>query len=64
MVDVDKLIKQRDEFFALRDLSAAFERLPAVVDDSYPEMRHYYESELRKFLRACAANGRFTGEIA
>jgi len=29
-----------------------------VVDDSYPEMRHYYECYLKTFIEACKNNGR------
>lgn len=49
---------QVKEFDALDALVSALRNLPAVVDDDYPQMRHYYDSALREFLRACAANGR------
>lgn len=53
-----RLDKQRKEFDTLDNLVSALRKLPAVVDDDYPEMRHYYDSALRDFLRACIANGR------
>ena len=55
---IDRLKLQKDEFDALVKLSDAYNKLPAVVDDSYPEMRHYYESFLKSFLEACKDNGR------
>ena len=49
---------QNAEFDALRDLIKQFNRLEMtpVVDDDYPEMRHYYESSLREFIRKLKAN--------
>lgn len=57
---VGRIGLQNAEFFALAELVKKFETLMnvPVVDDDYPEIRHYYESALRKFLAACAANGR------
>lgn len=56
----DRIKTQNKEFDALRELQEQFRRLclTPVVDDDYPEIRHYYESALRNFLKACAANGR------
>ena len=56
----DKIALQNDEFDALDALTEARRRvfLTPVVDDDYPEMRHYYENALRQFLDACKANGR------
>lgn len=56
--DIDKLLTQRDEFFSLQALWKAYDDLPAVVDDDYPQMRFYYERALKDFLDACAKNGR------
>lgn len=51
---------QTAEFDALQNLCECWRKLTltAVVDDDYPEMRHYYEGALRAFLLACRANGR------
>lgn len=51
---------QRAEFDAADALCKAVRAhsLTPVVDDDYPEVRHRYESALRDFLAACAANGR------
>lgn len=43
---------QKDEFNALDKLIKAYKNLPAIVDDDYPEMRHYYEGALRAFIEA------------
>lgn len=53
-----RLELQNAEFDALRALGEKFrnlERTP-VVDDDYPEVRHYYESALRAFVAALKAN--------
>jgi hypothetical protein len=55
---MDKIKLQNKEFDALDKLIKTYKNLPAVVDDDYPEMRHYYESAIRAFLEACKANGR------
>lgn len=52
----DKMRTQRSEFEALIDLEEAFKRLPAIVDDDYPERRHNYEGLLRDFIKAVVAN--------
>lgn len=61
-MDFDKMMeemkKQTAEFDALQKLYKAFTEMPAVVDDDYPEMRHYYESEMRDFIDKIKANGR------
>lgn len=55
----DKAIEsQANEFKALAELTTAHRNLPPIVDDDYPEYRHYYERALDAFLKACAANGR------
>lgn len=61
-IDLKEMIKamqpQIAEFEALNNLIKAYNNLPAIVDDDYPEMRHYYESNLKAFLNACKINGR------
>lgn len=49
---------QNKEFDALSDLAKKYENLCMipVVDDYYPEARHYYESALRQFLSALKAH--------
>jgi NTP pyrophosphatase (non-canonical NTP hydrolase) len=49
---------QNAEFDALRQLVKDFRRLEMtpVVDDDYPEMRHYYESALHALVDALNAN--------
>lgn len=54
----DRMQLQTDEFDALNELIKKYRNLPPVVDDDYPEMRHYYESAVQTFLDACVANGR------
>lgn len=62
--DYDKMMKQfakqREEFDAVVALAKAYNNLPAVVDDDYPEMRHYYESSMQRFIRAIRDNGRIS----
>lgn len=55
---MDSIALQNAEFDALTELGMKWRSLRAtpVVDDDYPEQRHYYESALNSFLRACAAN--------
>lgn len=54
----DRIALQNAEFDALIELSKKWATLQmvAVVDDDYPEYRHYYESAMRTFLEAIAAN--------
>lgn len=49
---------QKDEFNAVAALSTAYKNLPAIVDDSYPEERHYYESALHALIDKLVRNGR------
>jgi hypothetical protein len=56
---MDKIQRQTDEFDAVKALMRAYNNLPPIVDDDYPEMRHYYESALFQLIRAIRANGRF-----
>lgn len=51
---------QSAEFDAVADLAKAYRSLPAVVDDDYPEMRHYYERAIQMLLVAMRQNGRLT----
>lgn len=56
----DRIDTQSAEFDAIERLTKAWKALQMtpIVDDDYPEMRHYYESALHKFLSACKENGR------
>lgn len=54
----DRMERQSHEFSMLDALIKTYTVLPAVVDDDYPEARHYYEGALRGFLEACKNNGR------
>lgn len=56
---MDRMKTQSEEFAALGLLLKALNRLPPIVDDEYPEMRHYFESALATFIAAMVANGRF-----
>ena len=55
---VEAVDPQREEFEAVAALSQRFRSLPAIVDDDYPEARHYYESAVQRILRAFEKNGR------
>lgn len=50
--------KQSREFDALEQLINAYQGLPAVVDDHYPEARHRYETALRRFINTIHDNQR------
>jgi hypothetical protein len=52
------MTRQREEFNAMDELASAYRNLPPVVDDSYPEARHRYDSALKAFLEKVKANGR------
>jgi NTP pyrophosphatase (non-canonical NTP hydrolase) len=52
---------QSDEFDAAQEFARALRNLPAIVDDDYPEMRHYYERAVQHLIRAFIGNGRMTG---
>lgn len=56
----DRLDLQNKEFDTLTVLAAKWKTLQqvAIVDDDYPEYRHYYESALKDFVDALKANGR------
>lgn len=51
---------QSAEFDALNTLWNAYRSMPPIVDDDYPEMRHYYERAMRQFVEAITANERCT----
>lgn len=56
----ERMKLQSAEFDAAEELMDAIRAhgLTPVVDDDYPEVRHRYESALKRFLAACKANGR------
>jgi hypothetical protein len=58
VTDIGRLEKQKKEFDTLVALYKAFNAMPAVVDDDYPEMRFLYEQKLREFIYALEDNGR------
>lgn len=49
---------QKKEFDAVSELCKRYNALPAIVDDDYPEARHYYESAVRTVIEAFKENGR------
>lgn len=55
---MDRIALMNAEFDALEKLEKATKRMhaTAVVDDDYTEMRYYYNSALREFLRAVKNN--------
>jgi len=57
---IDRLDLQNAEFDALTKLAEEWRKLRqvAVVDDYYPEARHYYEGAMKAFVDAITANGR------
>jgi hypothetical protein len=59
-MDTAALDRQNKEFSALTALAKKWKALAntAVVDDDYPEMRHYYESAMKDFIDAIRENGR------
>lgn len=57
-MDLHKIETQAHEFDTLDELIKRYNALPAVVDDDYPEMRHYYEGALKTFIDALRNNGR------
>lgn len=58
MPDEDRIALMNLEFTALDALQKATRRMhmTPVVDDDYEEMRYYYNSALREFLRAIKKN--------
>jgi hypothetical protein len=57
---MDRMSLQNAEFAAVDELLKWYHRLTLtpVVDDDYPEIRHYYESALKHLLAAAKANNR------
>jgi hypothetical protein len=55
---LDRMETQGAEFDKVRDLIEAYRGLPPIVDDDYPEARHYYERAVRELIAAFEANGR------
>ena len=55
---IEKMKPQSDEFEALCNLWKAYDAMPPIVDDDYPEMRHYYERAIREFVEKITLNGR------
>ena len=55
---MDKMEAQKNEFDEMAKLASRYRNitLTPIVDDDYPEVRHYYESQLRTFLRAVKEN--------
>jgi len=51
---------QKKEFNSLDNLIKKYSTLCSVpiVDDEYPEVRHYYEGALRDFISALRGNNR------
>jgi hypothetical protein len=60
MMTTDRIGLQNAEFDALEVLIKSYQRLRevAVVEDDYPEYRHYYERAIRMFIHALRENGR------
>ncbi len=56
----DRMASQSAEFNALQNLMRKAKGLfeTAVVDDDYPQMRHYYEGALQEFIKALQGNNR------
>lgn len=59
----DKMQTQKDEFDTLVALMRAYNNMPPIVDDDYPECRHRYEGALQQFIKALKANSRIGPEI-
>jgi hypothetical protein len=55
----DRMKTQRAEFDALDKLIKSYDGLPPIVDDDYPEARHYFEGALVEFIAAMYLNKRF-----
>lgn len=55
----DMIANQSKEFDALDALIKAYRNMPPIVDDDYPQMRHYFETRVYEYVEAMIANGRF-----
>ncbi len=58
---IDRIALQRAEFDAFDVAVAKYHALcnTPIVDDDYPQVRHYFEGALASFIKAMIANGRF-----
>lgn len=56
--DREGIARQRAEFDAVSALAEQWRRLSLtpIVDDDYPEVRHYYESAMRTLIDALRIN--------
>jgi hypothetical protein len=54
----ERMETQKKEFDAVNELCKRYNALPAIVDDDYPEARHYYEGAVRAVIEAFKQNGR------
>lgn len=56
----DRIDLQNAEFRAAEEFSKQLGAILAtpVVDDDYPQQRHYYERAVRELIKAFEANGR------
>lgn len=61
--DDKAFVAQKAEFDAVASLARTYNNLPPIVDDSYPEARHYYERAVRELIIACTANGRIERRV-
>ena len=57
-IDMKGIGLQSKEFDAVAALAKRYRALPPIVDDDYPEARHYYECAIRNLIDALIANGR------
>lgn len=57
---MDKIEAQKKEFDAIQNLCNRYRAitLTPIVDDDYPEVRHYYESAVRDLIDAFRVSGR------
>jgi NTP pyrophosphatase (non-canonical NTP hydrolase) len=53
-----EFITQLAEFDAVFELVKAYDALPPIVDDNYPQCRSRYEGAMNRLLSAARANGR------
>lgn len=54
----ERIEAQGKEFDKLEILCQKYRSLPLIVDDNYPEARHYYERALCEFISALRENDR------
>jgi hypothetical protein len=60
MTQEEQMKAQSDEFDAVERLSKCYRniQMTPIVDDDYPEVRHYYESAIHDLIDKLRANGR------